>query len=147
MKRALYPGSFDPITIGHQSLVKRALPLFDEIVIGIGTNSSKSYFFTLDERIERIKQAFKNDKKVVIKTYTGLTVDFCKEIQASYILRGLRTSADFEFERTIALMNQKMTPEVETVFMLSLPEYSAINSTVVRDIIRNNGDATAFLPQ
>lgn len=146
MRRALFPGSFDPITIGHQSIVQRALPLFDEIIIGVGINSSKNYFFDLEERINRIQQAFENEKKVLVKTYTGLTVDFCEAIEANFILRGLRTSADFEFERTIALMNQKMKPQIETVFLLSLPEYSAVNSTVVRDIIRNNGNATGFLP-
>ncbi len=147
MKRiAIFPGSFDPITKGHENILKRALPLFDEIIIAIGENSSKKQLFPLEQRQKWIKQVFANEPKVRVETYTGLTVAFCKKINANYILRGLRTSADFEFERGIAQNNQMMVPEVETVFILSTPELSAISSTIVRDIIQNNGDASMFVP-
>ena len=143
---AIFPGSFDPITKGHENILHRALPLFDEIIIAIGKNSSKQNYFSLEQREKWIKQVFANEPKVRIETYTGLTIDFCKKMNAHYILRGLRTSADFEFEKAIAQNNKQMAPEVETVFILPIPELSAINSTIVRDIIRNNGDASQFVP-
>ncbi len=146
-KIAVFPGSFDPITIGHESVIRRALPLFDELVIAIGINSTKNYFFPIEKRKEWIAKTFAGEKKVRIETYEGLTIDFCKKIKANYILRGLRTSADFEFERGIAQMNRAMASETETVFILSLPEYSAISSTIIRDIIRNKGNASAFVPR
>lgn len=147
MKRAVFPGSFDPITIGHEAIITRALPLFDEIVLAIGVNSSKKYFFTLEERKQALKRCFSDYPKVKIETYTGLTIDFCKSIQADFLLRGLRTSADFEFERTIALMNKKLAPTLETIFLISEPEHSAISSTVVRDVLKNNGDISPFVPK
>ena len=127
--------------------MKRALPLFDKIIIAIGVNSNKNYYFSLEQRIEWLKKVFENERNVEIETYTGLTVDFCKKMDAHYILRGLRTSADFEFEKAIAQNNKIMAQEIETVFILPIPELSAINSTIVRDIVRNNGDASPFVPK
>ena len=147
MRRAIFPGSFDPITKGHENILRRALPLFDEVIISIGKNSSKQSFFTLEQREKWIKQIFANEPKVRIETYTGLTIDFCKKMDAKFILRGLRTSADFEFEKAIAQNNNIMAPEIETVFILPVPELSAINSTIVRDIVRNGGDASPFVPE
>jgi pantetheine-phosphate adenylyltransferase len=148
MKRiAIFPGSFDPITKGHENILHRALPLFDEIIIAIGKNSNKQSYFTLEQREKWIRQVFKNQPKVRVETYTGLTIDFCKKMDAKFILRGLRTSADFEFEKAIAQNNNMMAPEIETVFILPIPELSAINSTIVRDIVRNGGDATPFVPK
>lgn len=148
MKRtAIFPGSFDPITKGHENILQRALPLFDEIVVAIGRNSSKQSFFTLEQREKWIRQVFADEPKVRVETYTGLTIEFCKKMNAKFILRGLRTSADFEFEKAIAQNNKIMSPEIETIFILPVPELSAINSTIVRDIIRNNGDASPFVPE
>jgi pantetheine-phosphate adenylyltransferase len=148
MKRiAVFPGSFDPITKGHEDIILRAVPLFDEIIVAIGTNSSKKYYFDLEKRLEMIRFTFKNESKVRATTYTGLTVDYCKEVGAHYLLRGLRTSADFEFERSIAHINQTLYPELDTVFLLSLQEYSAINSTIVRDILINGGEVSRFVPE
>jgi len=144
---ALFPGSFDPITIGHESLVLRSLGLFDKIVIGIGTNSSKRYLYSLEERMAYIRSTFAEEPKISVESYTGLTVDFCEKIGARFILRGLRTSSDFEFERAIAQMNRAMYRNIETIFLVSLPEHSAINSTIVRDIVSNGGDASAFVPK
>ena len=145
-KIALFPGSFDPITKGHQAIVTRALSLFDEIIIAIGNNSNKAGFFSIEDRLSWIQQVFAHETKVKIHVYKGLTVDFCKKVNANYILRGLRTSADFEFERTIAQMNKAMANDIETVFILSSPELSAINSTIVRDILRHGGDVSPFIP-
>jgi pantetheine-phosphate adenylyltransferase len=148
MKRiAIFPGSFDPITKGHENILRRALPLFDEIIIAIGKNSSKQSYFSLEQREAWIKQVFSDEPKVSVETYTGLTVEFCKKKNAGFILRGLRTSADFEFEKAIAQNNTIMAPGIETIFILPVPELSAINSTIVRDIIRNNGDASPFVPK
>jgi pantetheine-phosphate adenylyltransferase len=144
---AIFPGSFDPITKGHENILLRALPLFDEVIVAIGKNSSKQNYFTLEQRENWIKQVFAKEPKVRVETYTGLTIDFCKKMKADYILRGLRTSADFEFEKAIAQNNKIMAPEIETVFILPVSELSAINSTIVRDIIRNNGDVTPFIPK
>ncbi|MBI2271579.1 MAG: pantetheine-phosphate adenylyltransferase [Bacteroidetes bacterium] len=146
-KIALFPGSFDPITIGHESIIRRALPLFDEIIVAIGINSTKNYYLPLEKRKSLIQQVFAKESRIKVLSYEGLTVDFCKKVKANYILRGLRTSADFEFERGIAQMNKAMVHDIETIFILSNPEHSAINSTIVRDILRNGGDVSAFIPK
>ncbi len=146
-KNAIFPGSFDPFTVGHESIVLRALPLFDKLIIGIGHNINKEYYFPLEKRVEWIKKVFKGNSKVEVKTYAGLTVDFCKQVDARYILRGLRTSSDFEYERAVGQMNKAMYPGIETVFFLTMPQHTAINSTIVRDIIRYGGDASLFLPK
>ncbi|GAB4251449.1 MAG: pantetheine-phosphate adenylyltransferase [Vicingaceae bacterium] len=147
MNIALFPGSFDPITKGHESIVKRALPLFDKIVVGIGINSSKNYLFPVEKRMEWVKATFINEPKVEVVSYKGLTVKFCKEIKAQFILRGLRNTADFNFESGIAQMNAALDPEIESVFIMTNPELSAINATIVRDIIRNGGDVQKFVPE
>lgn len=148
MKRiALFPGSFDPITKGHESIILRALPLFDQIIIAIGVNEQKKSFFSLEKRKAWITQVFKDHDQIEVITYEGLTIDLCKELDVSYILRGLRTSADFEFERSIGQMNKKMLPDLETVFLLTTPEFTALNSNIVREIIRYGGDVSAFIPE
>jgi len=144
---AVFPGSFDPITKGHEDIVKRALPLFDEVIIAIGTNSSKRYMYDMERRLEMIRFVFRNEPKVRVATYNGMTVDYCREVGADFLLRGLRTAADFEFERSIAHVNSILLPGLDTVFLLSIQEYSAINSTIVRDILANGGDASAFVPE
>lgn len=146
-KIAIFPGSFDPITIGHVDIVKRAIPLFDEIIIAIGINTQKKYLFTLEQRIEWIQKVFKDHPSVKVESYTGLTVNYCKERGAKYILRGIRSSADFEYEKTIAQLNHMMMPELDTFLILSSPELSAISSTIVREIIIGNGDTSKFLPK
>ncbi|MEN9444962.1 MAG: pantetheine-phosphate adenylyltransferase [Bacteroidota bacterium] len=147
-KTAVFPGSFDPFTIGHESVVLRALPLFDQIIVAIGYNSAKnSGYFSIDERITFINTVFAQHPKVSVQAYEGLTVDYCKSIEASYILRGLRTAADFEYERAIAQINNAMSPQIETFFMLTKPEHSAISSSIVREILRHKGDVRQFIPQ
>jgi pantetheine-phosphate adenylyltransferase len=146
MKKALFPGSFDPFTIGHESVVRRALALFDRIIIAIGYNTTKMGYFPLDKRVKWIEAVFHDEMKVEVETYKCLTVDFCNQKDANYILRGLRTSADFEYERAIGHMNHSMHPEIETVFFLTQPEHTHITSTIVRDIIKHGGDASIFLP-
>lgn len=143
---AVFPGSFDPFTIGHESIVRRAIPLFDRIIVAIGENSSKSSFFPIEKRMQWIEEVFQDDETVSVSTYQGLTVEYCKNVGALYLLRGLRTSADFEYERMIAQVNRAMVSEIESIFLLTEPEYSAINSTIVREIIRAGGDASQFLP-
>lgn len=143
---AVFPGSFDPITRGHESVIKRALPLFDEVYIAVGINAEKKSFFDLKIRIEWIQKVFEKFPQVNVIQYEGLTVDLCKKLGAQYLLRGLRTSADFEFERSIGQINKKLYPEIETVFFLTDPEYSMLNSSIVRDILRNGGDASQFVP-
>lgn len=145
-KIALFPGSFDPITKGHESIVLRALTLFEEIYIAIGINEQKKSFFPLKTRKKWLENVFSEYPQVKVITYSGLTVDLCKKLDINFIIRGLRTSADFEFERSIGQMNKKMLPDVETVFLLTTPEYTALNSYIVRDIIRNGGDASDFIP-
>lgn len=145
MKRALFPGSFDPITNGHYDIITRGVKLFDEVVVAIGVNSEKKYMFSLEERKHFIEEAFKNEPKVKVVTYEGLTIDFCKEIDAEYILRGLRNPADFEFEKAIAHTNRKLS-KIETVFLLTASRTSYISSSIVRDVIRNNGDYTVLVP-
>ena len=143
---AIFPGSFDPFTIGHESILNRALPLFDKIVVMIGFNTNKQSFFPLEKRMRWIRQVFKDEPRIEVKSHEGLTVDFCKKVGANYILRGLRTSADFEYERAIAQVNKKMLPQIETVFLLTKPEHTPVNSSIVRDIILHGGDASMFLP-
>lgn len=145
-KIAIFPGSFDPITIGHVDVVKRSLPLFDEIIIAIGINTQKKSLFPLERRMEWISKVFKDEPKVKVESYKGLTVNYCKQRQANYIIRGIRSSADFEYEKTIAQLNQMMVPEIDTLLILSSPELSAISSTIVREIIIGNGDTSKFLP-
>lgn len=146
MKRALFPGSFDPITLGHFDIIRRALALFDEIVVAIGVNGDKNYMFTIEQRKEFIEKAFADEPKVKISTYQGLTVDYCREIDAQFILRGLRNPADFEFEKAIAHTNRTLS-KIETVFLLTAARTSFISSSIVRDVIRNNGDYTVLVPE
>jgi pantetheine-phosphate adenylyltransferase len=146
-KIAIFPGSFDPFTIGHESIVQRAIPLFDKIYIMIGHNANKESFFSIEKRLKWINQVFKNEKSIEVRLHEGLTVDFCKEVGAQYILRGIRTSSDFEYERAIAQINKKMHPEIESVFLLTLPEHTPVNATIIRDIVYHGGDASMFLPK
>ena len=146
-KIAVFPGSFDPFTIGHESVINRSLPLFDEIIIAIGTNTKKKALFPIESRTEMIRDVFRDNPQVKVQSYSGLTVDFCKQHGARYLLRGLRTSADFEYERVIAQTNKAMLPELESVFLLTLPEHTHINSTIIRDVIRYGGDAGKFVPR
>jgi pantetheine-phosphate adenylyltransferase len=146
-KIAVFPGSFDPITIGHESVVHRALDLFDKVIIAVGHNEGKKGFFPLEVRLSMIKDVFSGNPKIEVTHFEDLTVTFCKRVGAKYILRGLRTSADFEFERAIAQVNKAMYNELESVFLLTLPEHTSINSTIVREILRYGGDAGKFLPQ
>jgi pantetheine-phosphate adenylyltransferase len=146
-KIAIFPGSFDPFTVGHESVVNRAVSMFDKIIVMIGYNANKKSFFPIEKRIKWINQVFKDVDKVEVRLHEGLTVDFCKEVGAKYILRGLRTSADFEYERAIAQINKKMHPEIETVFLLTLPEHTPVNATIIRDIVFHGGDASQFLPK
>jgi pantetheine-phosphate adenylyltransferase len=146
-KIAVFAGSFDPFTVGHESLVRRALPLFDKVIIAVGFNQEKKQFFSIEKRMAMIRDVFDNESKIIIDKFSGLTVDFCKKVNAKYLLRGLRTAADFEFERAIAQLNKIMHPGIESVFLLALPEHTPINSTIVRDIIRFKGDASKFLPK
>lgn len=145
MKRAVFPGSFDPITLGHYDIIERGLTLFDEIILAIGVNADKKYMFSLEERLKFLKNTFPNEPKIVIKTYEGLTVDFCKKEKANFILRGLRNPGDFEFEKAIAHTNRKLE-QIETIFLLTSSGKSYISSSIVRDVIRNNGDYTMLVP-
>lgn len=145
-KIAVFPGSFDPFTRGHESIVRRVLPLFDNIIIAIGVNSHKQYFFPLGKRKEWIEQTFKDEPKVTVDNFSGLTIDYCHRMGAKFIVRGLRTTTDLEFEKAIAQMNKSMADDIETLFILPTPELSAINSTIIRDIVRNGGDASRFVP-
>jgi pantetheine-phosphate adenylyltransferase len=145
-KTAVFPGSFDPFTVGHEALVKRALPLFDKVIIAVGENSEKSNLFSIEMRLRMISKVFEGESRVEITRFSGLTVDFCRRHNARYILRGLRTAADFEYERAMGHMNWKMAPEIDTVFLLTSTEHTPVNSTIVRDIIKNGGDASMFVP-
>jgi pantetheine-phosphate adenylyltransferase len=145
MKRAIFPGSFDPITLGHSDIIERGICLFDELIIAIGVNAEKKYMFSLEERMTFISEAFKDEPKVKIMTYEGLTIDFCKKVNAAYILRGLRNPGDFEFEKAIAHTNRKLS-DIETVFLLTASGKSFISSSIVRDVIRNGGDYSVLVP-
>jgi len=146
-KIAVFPGSFDPFTIGHEGIVNRALDIFDEIIIAVGANALKKSFYSVGTRKKMISKVFSKEPRVKVVHYEGLTVDFCRSNKAKFILRGLRTAADFEFERAIAQVNKVMAPEVESVFILTIPEHSHVNSTIIRDIIRSGGDASMFVPK
>ena len=143
---AIFPGSFDPITIGHVDIIQRALPLFDKIIISVGSNSEKKYFFNLEKRIQWIKKVFIKNPKIEVKSYNKLTVEFAKDSNARFLIRGLRNISDFEFEKTMAHANSELKPSIESVFLLTKPKYSFITSTVVRDTIRNDGDYWKFVP-
>lgn len=145
MRKAIFPGSFDPITLGHEDIIRRGITLFDEIVIAIGINAEKKYMFSLEERKKFLEETFKDEPKVSIVTYEGLTIDLCKKINANFILRGLRNPADFEFEKAIAHVNRKMS-KIETVFLLTAAKTSYISSSIVRDVIRNNGEYELLVP-
>lgn len=148
MKRiAVFPGSFSPFTIGHQSVIDRAIPLFDKIIIAIGINPDKNQYFSIEERIQWIKKVYINNAIIEVKFYEGLTIDFCKKEGAKFILRGLRDSHDFKFEKNIAQMNTNLDNEIETIFLITPPEISHISSTIIRDIIKNGGDVSKFIPK
>jgi pantetheine-phosphate adenylyltransferase len=146
MRKAIFPGSFDPITLGHEDIIRRGITLFDEIVIAIGINAEKKYMFSLEERKQFLEETFKNEPKVSIITYEGLTIDLCKKINANFILRGLRNPADFEFEKAIAHTNRRMS-KIETVFLLTASKTSYISSSIVRDVIRNDGQYQLLVPE
>lgn len=146
-KTAVFPGSFDPFTVGHESLIIRGLNIFDKIIVAVGVNSEKKCFLSVEKRIELIRCVFKNNDRVEVKTYNNLTVDFCVENGVNHILRGLRTSADFEYERAIAQVNRLMRPEVDTTFLLSKAEYSGVSSSLIREVVMYKGDARNFLPE
>ena len=146
MKRAIFPGSFDPITLGHYDIIQRGISLFDELIIAIGENADKSYMFDLPQRMEFITEAFREEPRIKVQSYSGLTVDFCRQVGADFILRGLRNPADFEFEKAIAHTNRKLS-EIETVFLLTSSGKSYISSSIVRDVIRNGGDYTGLVPE
>jgi pantetheine-phosphate adenylyltransferase len=145
MRRAIFPGSFDPLTLGHHDIITRGITLFDELIIAVGINADKKYMFTLEERLDFITRAFNNEPKIKVLTYEGLTVDFCQKVDADFILRGLRNPGDFEFEKAIAHTNRKLS-EIETVFLLTSSGKSFISSSIVRDVIRNGGDYSALVP-
>lgn len=146
MRKAVFPGSFDPITLGHEDIIRRGIPLFDEIVIAIGVNAEKKYMFSLEERKRFVEETFKNEPKVTILVYEGLTIDLCKKINANFILRGLRNPADFEFEKAIAHTNRRLS-KIETVFLLTASKTSYISSSIVRDVIRNGGEYELLVPE
>ena len=146
MKKAVFPGSFDPITIGHIDIVNKGMKIFDEIIIAVGNNVDKKYMFSKEKRVEFVKQTFTDYDKIKVESYTGLTVDFCKKNNTEFMIRGLRNPADFEFEKSIALTNWKMTG-IETVFFLTSPKNSFVSSSIVRDLIRNNGEYKLFIPK
>ncbi|MBV8252495.1 MAG: pantetheine-phosphate adenylyltransferase [Chitinophaga sp.] len=146
MRICLFPGTFDPITLGHTDVIDRALDLFDKLVIGIGYNSAKQPMFPLEQRMEWIRQHYKNDSRVEVASYQGLTIDFCRKIEARFILRGIRGVGDFEYEKAIADVNRTMEPSVETIFLSCSPQYASIASTLVRDIHRHGGEVSPFVP-
>ncbi len=147
MKIALFPGSFDPVTKAHVDIVKRSVGLFDKVYIGIGDNSSKKGLLSMEKREQILRAVFETEPKIHIVAYDGLTVDFCKSIGASYMIRGIRTVSDFEYEKAIAQMNHSLAPDIESIFIVSKPGYSSISSTIVREILRYNGDVSQFIPK
>ncbi len=147
MKIAVFPGSFDPITLGHHDIVSRALPLFDKIIVAVGKNANKNYMFPLEQRLEWISATFEGEPKIEVDAYSGLTVNYCREKGAHFILRGLRNPGDFEFEKAVAQTNRKLSHELETVFLLTASGLSSISSSIVRDVIRHGGDYSQFVPK
>ena len=143
----LFPGTFDPLTLGHVDIINRALPLFDKIIVGIGINTSKAPMFTPEQRLQWIREIYKDEERVEGAIYEGLTIDFCKKVNAQFILRGIRYVSDFEYEKTIADANRTMDKSIETIFLTGEPKYTSVASTIVRDILRNNGDASPFIPE
>jgi len=143
----LFPGTFDPLTLGHVDIINRALPLFDKIVVGIGMNTSKAPMFSPEQRLQWIKEIYRDEERVEGAVYEGLTINFCQEINARFILRGIRYVSDFEYEKTIADANRTLDKTIETVFLTGEPKYTSVASTIVRDIIRNGGNAAPFLPE
>lgn len=143
----LFPGTFDPITLGHVDVIKRSVSLFDKMIIAIGKNSQKAPMFTIEQRMAWIEEIFKDYPQISVMSYEGLTINFCKEVGAQYMIRGIRYISDFEYEKAIADMNRMLMPEVETLFLTCAPEYSTISSTIVRDVIRNNGDVSKIVPR
>jgi len=146
MKRAVFPGSFDPITRGHLNILERSVPLFDEIILGIGVNSAKTSMFTLEQRMKWLSQVASRFPTVRVASFEGLTADFCRSVEAGWLIRGVRNGGDFEYERTIAQMTKALHPSLETVILFTDPEYAHIHSNVVREILRNNGDVASFVP-
>ena len=142
----LFPGTFDPVTLGHIDIINRAIPLFDEIIVGIGINSAKAPMFSAEERMLWVKEIYRNEPKVKCEVYEGLTVNFCNKLGAKFILRGIRYVSDFEYEKTIADANRTLDKTIETIFLTGEPKYTSIASTIVRDILRNGGNASPFLP-
>ncbi len=145
LKKAVFPGSFDPITNGHIDIIRRALPLFDEIIIAIGINSQKKNLFTLEQRMHWIEDIFRDDLKIKIDSFEGLTLNYCHKVQAKYLIRGIRNAADFDYERTISQINYAVTKELETVFLIARPELSHVSSTIVRELIQGQGDISSFV--
>jgi len=147
MRICLFPGTFDPVTLGHVDIINRALPLFDKIIVGIGLNTSKAPMFSPEQRLQWVKEIYKDEERVEGAIYEGLTIEFCKKIGAYFILRGIRYVSDFEYEKTIADANRTMDKKIETIFLTGEPKYTSVASTIVRDIIKNGGDASPFLPE
>ncbi len=146
-KIAVFPGSFDPTTIGHVDIISRALPLFDQIIIGIGINSQKKYLFPLEKRMEWLKKIYEFEPRVSVESYTGLTIKFCETHEVQFILRGIRSAGDFEFEKAVAQTNRVLSRNIETIFILANPSLSSVSSSIVRDVIVNGGDAKSFIPE
>ena len=146
-KIAVFPGSFDPFTVGHEDVVLRALDLFDRIIVAIGVHSTKLPLMKIENRVKMVNRIFESYEKVYADSFEGLTVDFCRKVKATHMLRGIRTAADFEYERAVAQINKRMLPSVESVFLLTSPEYTPVNSTIIREILQNNGDASQFIPR
>ena len=146
MQIALFPGTFDPVTFGHLDIIERALPLFDKLYIGIGANSNKQPMFSAETRVQWLNELFKNESKVEPLIYDGLTVECCRKIKATYIIRGIRYVNDFEYEKAIADMNRSLDENIETIFLTCLPKYTSVASTLVRDVIKNGGEVSQFVP-